>query len=168
MKIAAFCLCWLLILTAPGVMAQQANVPNQSWEALRILQAEMKLEIWRKTSPKKDSGKFVSLSDDELVIERKGKTETFGRDEVKFVWLVTGSSRLKKTLLGIIGGGIGFLVAIPIAIGIDSTSSECDGACLGEIVGILIAFIGLPIAGALIGVKAAGSGKRASLIYSAP
>jgi hypothetical protein len=147
-------------------MAQQANVPNQSWEALRILQAEMKLEIWRKTSPKKDSGKFVSLSDDELVIERKGKTERFGRDEVKFIWLVTGSSGWKKTLFGFIGGGIGFLVAIPFAVGI--ALSECGGNCTGEVVGALVVLIGLPTAGAFIGVKAAGGGKRASLIYSAP
>jgi hypothetical protein len=166
MKLTAFCLCWLLILTAPGVMAQQANAPNQSWEALRILQAEMKLEIVRKTSPKKDSGKFVSLSNDELVIERKGKIETFGRDEVKFVWLVTGSSGFKKVLFGFIGGGAGFLIALPIAAAL--ALSECGGSCTGEAVGAFVVLIGLPTALAWLGVKAAGSGKRASLVYSAP
>src|SRR5215475_8925440 len=30
MKIAALCLCWFLILTAPSVMAQQTTTPNQS------------------------------------------------------------------------------------------------------------------------------------------
>jgi hypothetical protein len=126
----------------------------------------MKLEILRKTSPKKDSVKFVSLSDDKLVIKRKGKTETFGRDEVQFVWLVTGSNGFKKALFGIIGGGAGLLIAFPIALGL--ALSECGGSCSGEMVGVFAILIGFPTAGALIGVKAAGSGKRTSLIYSAP
>ena len=39
MKIVAFCLCWVLILTAPSVMAQQTVTPNPSWDVLRQLQA---------------------------------------------------------------------------------------------------------------------------------
>jgi hypothetical protein len=53
MKITAFCLCRLLILTARGVMAQQTTtpnqssiVPNQSWALLRQLQAGEKSR-WR-------------------------------------------------------------------------------------------------------------------------
>lgn len=59
MKITAFCLCWLLILTAPGVMAQQPTTPNQSstvpnqsptapnqsWDLLGQLQAGEKREV---------------------------------------------------------------------------------------------------------------------------
>jgi len=70
MKIAAFCLCWALILTAPGVMAQQTTAPSQSWDVLRQLQGGEKLEVEKKTGKKKVSGKFVSLSDAELVIVR--------------------------------------------------------------------------------------------------
>ena len=103
MKITAFCLCWLLILTAPGVMAQQSTapdmtaqqsttpnqspiVPNQSWDPLRQLLAGDKLQVERKASKKKISGEFVGVSDTELVIERKGKNESLSRDEVKNVW----------------------------------------------------------------------------------
>jgi hypothetical protein len=96
MKSFAFCLCWILILTAPGMMTQQTAAPNQSWDLLRQLQAGEKLEVERKTGKKKVSGKFVSLSDTELVIERKRKNVSFMRDEVKNTWRVTPPSRWKK------------------------------------------------------------------------
>jgi hypothetical protein len=86
MKIIAFCLCWVLILTAPGVMAQQTTAPNQSWDALRQLLAGDKLQVERKAGKKKVSGEFVGVSETELVIERKGKNESLSRDEVKKVW----------------------------------------------------------------------------------
>ena len=84
MKITAFCLCWLLIFTAPGVMAQQPTTPNQSsiapkqsWDELRQLQSGEKLKVERKIGKKTVSGKFVSLSDTELLIERKRKNVSF-------------------------------------------------------------------------------------------
>src|SRR5262245_9285227 len=88
MKIVALCLCWALILTAPGVMAQQGAAPNQSWDVLRQLQGGEKLEVEKKTGKKKVSGRLVSLSDADLIIARKGKTESFSRDEVKNIWRV--------------------------------------------------------------------------------
>ena len=39
MKIAAFCLCWILIGATPCVMAQQTAALIQSWDALRQFQA---------------------------------------------------------------------------------------------------------------------------------
>ena len=102
MKITAFCLFWLSIFTAPVVMAQQHTTtnqssiaPNQSWDLLRQLQAGEKIEVERKTGKKKVSGKFVSLSDTELVIVRKGKNESFSRDEVKNIWRVKPPGTMK-------------------------------------------------------------------------
>ncbi|MGH9752518.1 MAG: hypothetical protein ACREA2_07010 [Blastocatellia bacterium] len=179
MKIAAFCLCWLLILTAPGVMAQQSatssvmarqtttpnqssTTPNQSWDALRQLQAEEKLEVERKVGKKKVSGKMVSLSDTELVIERKGKNLSFGRNEVKKVWRVVTPSRFDKAKAtiswGAIGGAIGVLAGFLILAG------SCHDGC-GE-----AEFIG-PVAGAtVIGGLIGYFGERGqrTLIYSAP
>jgi hypothetical protein len=86
MKIIAFCLFWILILTAPGMTAQQGAAPNQSWDALRQLLAGDKLQVERKAGKKKVSGEFVGVSETELVIERKGKNESLSRDEVKKVW----------------------------------------------------------------------------------
>src|SRR5262245_6878796 len=76
MRIVAFSLCWILILTAPVVVAQQTPTQNQSWDALRQLQAGEKLLVERKTD-KKFSGKLISLSDTELAIERS-RGWTFG------------------------------------------------------------------------------------------
>jgi hypothetical protein len=68
MKVAAFCLCWIVILTLPGVRAQLAGAPNQSWDVLRQFQGGEKLEVEKKTGKKKLSGRFVSLSDADLIV----------------------------------------------------------------------------------------------------
>jgi hypothetical protein len=165
MKITALCLCWVLILTAPGVVAQQTTVPNQSWDVLRQLQAGEKLRVERKTGKKKVSGKFISVSDTELVIERKRKNENFSRDEVKNIWRVAPPSRRKKAIFGAIGGFVGFFVGLPLGVGLGF--KECGGSCADEGTGIIAALIGLPVAGVLVGRALAGNGKR-TLIYSAP
>jgi len=160
MKIAANCLCWILILTAPGVMAQQTVAPNQSWDVLRQLQAGEKIEVERKTGKNKLSGKFVSMSDTELVIERKGKNESISRDEVKNIWRVKPPSRKKRAILTAIGGGAGVFVGLITAVGILYSEG-------GSEAGALAALIGIPVGCALAGYAMAGSGKR-TLIYSAP
>jgi hypothetical protein len=163
MKIVAKCLCWVLILTAPGVMAQQTTVPNQSWDALRQLQGGEKLEVQRKTGKKKISGRLVSLSDADLIIARKGRSESFSRDEVKNIWLVAPPGR-EKEALGSISLGAGILFGIVVAVGLGSR--QCDGGCAEEGIGIVAALVGIPAAGYL-GNWALRNGKR-TLIYSAP
>jgi hypothetical protein len=166
MKITAFCLCWLSILTAPSVMAQQPTTPNQSsiapnqsWDVLRQLQAGEKLRVERKTG-KKVTGKMVSLSDTELVIERKRKNISFGRDEVKNIWRVAPPSRKKQVIFTAIGGGAGVFVGFITALGIAFSEG-------GSEAGVYAALIGIPVGAALAGYAMAGSGKR-TLIYSAP
>jgi hypothetical protein len=163
MKIATFCLCWVLILTAPGVMAQQSAVPNQSWDVLRKFQAGEKLRVERKTSKKKISGRLVSLSDADLIIARKGRTENFSRDEVKNIWLVAPPGRGKEAL-GSILLGAGIIFGIVVAVGIGSR--ECDGGCAEEGTAVVAALIGIPAAG-FFADRALENGKR-TLIYSAP
>lgn len=159
MKIAAFCLCWLLILTAPGVMAQQGVAPHQSWDILRLLQAGEKLRVERKTG-KKVTGKMISLSDTELVIERKGKNVSFRRDEVKKVWRIVPPSRSDKMESARGWGGIGFILGMASALAIETS---CGGDCEAEWVG---AWVGITAGAALIGYFVV-RGQRA-LIYSAP
>ena len=160
MKITAYCLGCLLILTAPGVMAQQPAAPNQSWDLLRQLQAGEKLEVERKTGKNKLSGKFVSQSDTELVIERKRKNVSFGRDEVKNIWRVKPLSRKKRAIFTAIGGGAGYLLGLIPALGIALSEG-------GSEAGFYALLIGVPVGGALTGFAMAGGGKR-TLIYSAP
>jgi hypothetical protein len=164
MKIIAFCLCWVLILTTPGVMAQQTTTPNQSWDVLRQLQAGEKLEVERKTGKKKVSGRLVSLSDADLIIARKGRSETFSRDEVKNIWRFTPPDRAKRALGAIfLGAGIVFGLTVAAGIGL---SNECHGSCAGEGTAVVAALIGIPAAGFLAN-RALRKGNR-TLIYSAP
>jgi hypothetical protein len=160
MKISAFSLCWLLILTAPGVTAQQTAPPNQSWDVLRQSQAGEKLEVERKIGGKKVSGKFVSQSDTELVIERKRKNVSFGRDEVKNIWRVKPPSRKRRAIFTAIGGGAGAFLGIITAVVIAFSEG-------GSEAGAYAALFGIPAGGALAGYAMAGGGKR-TLIYSAP
>jgi hypothetical protein len=160
MKIIAFCLCWVLIGATPGVMAQQTVTPNQSWDVLRQLQAGEKIEVERKTVKKKLSGKFVSQSDTELVIERKGKNESISHDEVKNIWQVKPPSRKKRAIFTAIGGGAGVFAGLITALGIALSEG-------GSEAGALAALIGISVGGAWGGYAMTGSGMR-TLIYSAP
>jgi hypothetical protein len=160
MKIVAFCLCWVLIGATPGVMAQQTAAPNQSWDILRQLQAREKIDVERKTGKKKLLGKFVSQSDTELVIERKRKNASFGRDDVKNIWRVKPPSRKKRAIFTAIGGGAGYFLGLIPALGMAFDES-------GSAAGFYAALIGVPVGGALAGYFMAGRGKR-TLIYSAP
>src|SRR5262245_28048836 len=166
MKIATFCLCWPLVLTAPGVMAQQGATPNQSWDVLRQLQGGEKLEVEKKTGKKKPSGRFVNLSDTDLIIARKGKTESFSRDEVKNVWRVAPPGRAKQSI-GDMCRGAGITSGLIAAIGaVGLGLRECDGGCADEGVGIVAALAGISVAGFLAD-RALSKGARI-LIYSAP
>lgn len=164
MKIAAFCLCWLLILTAPGVMAQQTITPNQSWDALRQLQAREKLEVERKTGEKKVSGKFVSFSDTALIIERKRKNLSFSRDEVKNIYHVGPPSGKKRAIFTTIGGAVGFFLGFFAGLGIADSVTDDLGEAYAVLGGIVV---GGALGGALAGYAMARSGQR-TLIYSAP
>jgi hypothetical protein len=135
---------------------------NQSWDVLRQLQGGEKLEVERKTGKKKVSGRFVSLYDSELIIARKGKVESFSRDEVKNIWRVAPPGRAKQ-VIGYICIGAGFYFGIT-AVGIGF--QECAGSCVEEGFEMAAALIGIPIAGFLAD-RFLSKGKR-KLIYSAP
>lgn len=169
MKITAFCLCWLLILTAPGVMAQQTTTPNQSaiapkqsWGELRHMLVTGNLRVERKDG-KKFSGEIIKVTDTELEINRKGKLESFRRDEVKKVWLIVlPNNRTRFQDIGVISG---FLAGIMITL--ELGFKECGGDCGDEKAGIAAAFIALPIIGLFVGRVLSGKSKR-TLVYAAP
>ena len=179
MKITAFCLCWLLILTAPGVMAQQPTTPsqsstvpnqsptapNQSWELLRQLQAGEYIEVERKTGKKKVSGKFFSLSDTELVIERKRKNVSFSRDEVKRIWQVDPPSSTKRVLSTMSGGGTGFTFGFLLGL-LFVAGGDCGGDCGPGETGLVAATVAASAVGALVGYFRVKS--KRTLIYVAP
>jgi hypothetical protein len=167
MKITAFCLFWLSIFTAPGVMAQQvttpnqsSTVPNQSWDLLRQLQAGEKIEVERKTVKKRISGKFVSLSDTELLIERKGKNESFSRNEVKNIWRVKPPGQMKRAMFDVIGGGLGYLCGFITA---EAVNDEKYIVVVALATGAMM-YAGFGLFDYLISKK----GSKRILIYTAP
>jgi hypothetical protein len=162
MKITTFCVCWLLILTAPGVMAQQAGAPNQSWDVLRQMAVVGNLRVERKDG-KKFSGEIIRVTDTELEINRKGKLESFRRDEVKKVWLVVlPNNRTQFQTTGMIASILPTII-ITLKLG----SSKCGDDCGVEKAGVVAALVGIPIIGLLVGRALAGKSKR-TLIYVAP
>ena len=162
MKITAFCLCWLLILTAPGVMAQRTNAPSQSWDVLRQMAVTGDLRVERKDG-KKFSGEIIRVTNTELEINRKGKLESFRRDEVKKVWLVVlPSNRTQFQTTGMIASILPTLIII-LKLG----SSKCGDDCGLEGAGVVGAIVGIPLIGLLIGRALAGKSKR-TLVYSVP
>jgi hypothetical protein len=146
-------------------MAQQTTAQNQSWDALRQLLTGEKLKVERKAGKKKVSGKLVSVSDTELVIERKGKNVSFMRDEVKNIWRVAPPSRKKQVIFAAIGGGVGLFAGGIIGLGL--AFKQCQPNCGDEEAGAVAAVVGLSVGGVFAGRALAGSGKR-TLVYSAP
>jgi len=145
-------------------MAQQPAAPNQSWDVLKQTLTTGKVMIERKNG-KKVGGDFQTISDTELVIERKGRPETIQRSEVKTVWTVVPPSRARQTTFGALGLAGGLMGGVIIAVGLGF--KDCGGSCADEGTGIVAALIGLPVAGLFAGRLMAGNGKR-TLVYSAP
>jgi hypothetical protein len=121
-----------------------------------------KLKVERKAGKKKGSGKLVSVSDTELVIERKGKTVSFGRDEVKKVWLVVHRSNDRKILSIIQWGGAGFAVGLMTVLLI--SLDTCHDGCNED--GMYAGLVGATVVGGLIGYFTERD--RRTLIYTAP
>jgi hypothetical protein len=178
MKIATFCSCWLLILTAPGVMAQQSTAPavtakqtttqnqssiapSQSWDLLRQLQPGERLEVERKTGKEKFSGKFVSISDTEMVIKpgSRRKNESVGRDEVKNIWRVTPPGMKKRLIFAAIGAAVGTLSMFITYNALDVNSDD-SGAILAAPLWLIVP--------TLLSEYAISRKVKRRLIYSAP
>lgn len=163
-KTISLLLCWVLLLTSPGILAQQVQTPNQSWDDLRQTLTAGKLRVEKKDG-KKVSGQLKSILDAELVIEHKGKDLSIERQQVKSVWTLAPPSRAKRAAFSAMGFTGGLLGGAMIAVGLGF--KQCGGSCADEGTGIAAALIGLPIAGIFLGHKLAGDGKR-TLVYSAP
>jgi hypothetical protein len=163
-KTISLLLCWVLLLTSPGVLAQQVQSPNQSWDDLRQTLTAGKLRVEKKDG-KKVTGQLKSISDTEMVIEHKGKDLSLERQQVKTIWTLAPPSRAKRTIFSAMGFTGGLLGGAMIAVGLGF--KQCGGSCADEGTGIAAALIGLPIAGIFLGHKLAGDGKR-TLVYSAP
>jgi hypothetical protein len=162
MKITAICLCWIMILTTPGVMGQQTNTAEQSWDVLEQLHIGERIRLERKDG-KKYSGNLIRLENTELVMVHKNKAISFIRDDVRKVWRFIPPSRTKRIISSILTWAVVASLFVPIIL--FAAEVKCDGDCSEEnaaIIGSMVA-----TAGASVYTQIAWRGKHL-LIYTAP
>jgi hypothetical protein len=97
------CLVAIMLLVgtiAPTAFAQQAR---GDWTAVQSLPADENISVKLKTG-KRVRGEFLSASDNELTITRKGKSESFAKDAIAQIERLEGKLKGKYAL---IGAGVG-------------------------------------------------------------
>src|SRR5580765_6866705 len=115
------CLLAIMLLvgtTAPTAFAQQAR---GDWTAVQSLPADEDISVKLKTG-KKVRGEFLSATDNELTITRKGKSESFAKDTIAEIERL--ERKAEKGKYALIGAGIG--TAAGAGIGAAKASSASD------------------------------------------
>lgn len=159
MKLVAFLLSVLLGLAAPvQVVAMQQSSATQSWSALQALPAsqELLIETQNNTSVK---GRFVSVTDATLVIERRSAKTELQRAQIKRVFRLTGKTRGRSALKG---AGIGAAVGLSAGLIFYLPARDDNEVLAVPALTLIGAGVGAGF-GALI-----GKGQRRELIYAAP
>jgi hypothetical protein len=166
-KLAAVCLSLILSAQAHLVLAQSTQLSsNQAWDLVKETALGEKLEVKLKDG-RKVKGEKVLISDSELTLTlKKQQAVQFKRDDIRQVWRSMPPDPEKQSLYGAIGLGAGIVGGIAVAAAIGRSDGSCY-ACRGRGIGMVAAVVGVTTAGALIGRKLGGGGKR-MLIYQAP
>jgi hypothetical protein len=166
-KLAAVCLSLILPAQAQLALAQSAQLSsNQAWDLVKETMLGEKLEVKLKDG-RKVKGNKVLVSDSELTLTIKNQQAAqFKRDEIRQVWRSLPPDPDKRTIYGTVGLGVGLVGGIALAAAVSRSNDPCYD-CRGRGVGMVAAVVGMTTAGALIGRKLGGGGKR-MLIYQAP
>lgn len=145
----------LILLMASGFQTALAQTGAGSWEAVKAVYTETKLEV-RLTSGETLKGKMLDATDAVLVVSEDGRRVEVPRDQVRRVYVEGKRSVKKSALIGAaIGGGGGLGVGFGAFGNSDFTRAAIPAA------GIVGAGIGAGL-GALIGLR---SGAKSTLIY---
>jgi len=146
----------VLVTVGPTAFAQQAR---GDWTAVQSLPADADISVQLKTG-KKVRGDFLSATDNELTITRKGKGESFAKDAIAQIERL--ERKAEKGKYALIGAGIG--TAAGAGIGAAKASGTSDDGYVYTIVGVAMG-AGFGALGGFI----FGQGKRKHvLIYQAP
>jgi hypothetical protein len=166
-KLAAVCLSLILSAQAQLALAQSAQLSsNQAWDLVKETMLGEELEVKLKDG-RKVKGEKVLVSDSELTLALKNQPAAqFKRDEIRQVWRSLRPDPDKQKLYEAVGFGVGLVGGIAIAAAASRPNEPCYD-CRGRGVGLVAAVVGVTTAGALIGRKLGGGGKR-MLIYQAP
>lgn len=160
-KITALISCSLAITlvlgtAVPAAFAQQAR---GDWTAVQSLPADADISI-RLKSGKKVRGEFLNATDNELTITRKGKGESFAKDDIAEIERL--ERKAEKGKYALIGAGIG--TATGGGIGAAKASGASDDGGVYTVAGVALG-AGIGALGGLL----FGEGKRKHvLVYQAP
>ena len=146
----------VLVTVGPTAFAQQAR---GDWTAVQSLPADEDISIKLKTG-KRVRGDFLSATDNELTITRKGKGESFAKDTIAKIERL--ERKAEKGKYALIGTGIG--TAVGGGIGAAKASSASDDGYVYTIVGVAFG-AGF---GALGGFLFGQAKRKHVLIYEAP
>ena len=166
-KFAVFCISLVMMAQTPLALAQGDQLSSdQAWELVKQTTLGEKLELKLKDG-RKVKGEKVLVSDSELSLTLKNQQAAqFKRDEIRQVWRSLSPDPDKKRLYETVGIGAGLVGGIALAAAVSRTNDSCYD-CRGRGIGMVAAVVGVTTAGALIGRKLGGGGKR-MLIYQAP
>ncbi|MGZ8843179.1 MAG: hypothetical protein ACXW18_05920 [Pyrinomonadaceae bacterium] len=146
----------VLVTVGPTAFAQQAR---GDWTAVQALAADADISIHLKTG-KKVRGEFLSATDNELTITRKGKGESFAKDSIAQIERL--ERKAEKGKYAAIGAAIG--TGVGAGIGGAKASSTSDDGYVYTIVGVAFG-AGF---GALGGFLFGQAKRKHVLIYQAP
>lgn len=150
LAISSFVFIVCLIILAAGQASGQGTT---GWDGVLALRSSTRI-IVELDGAKPVTGRLVSASVDEVLLDVKGRQTEFKRDSISRIWFASRRSRTKRAFLGaLIGAGSGFLIGAAIVAA--DRSDPLIGAA-----GVLY---GIP-AGAVIGAATAGT-KKGPLIY---
>jgi hypothetical protein len=111
---------WILacVLALPCVASAQ-------WDKINKLQAGQKIQILEVNS-KKDSGTFLSVSDQTISLQGKSGQQTIQRQDVASVKLMENKHRLRNTAIGgALGAGLGAGIGAAAYRGCNPAQSFC-------------------------------------------
>jgi hypothetical protein len=146
----------VLVTVGPTAFAQQAR---GDWTAVQSLPADADISLKLKTG-KRVRGDFLSATDNELMITRKGKGESFAKDAIAEVERL--ERKAEKGKYAGIGAAIG--TGVGAGIGGAKASSASDDGYVYTVVGVAMG-AGFGALGGLLW----GQAKRKHIpIYQAP
>jgi len=130
---------WILacVLGLPSVASAQ-------WDNLNKLQAGQKIQVVEVNS-KKDSGTFLSVSDQTVSLRGKSGQQTIQRQDIARVTLMENKHRLRNAL---IGGAVGAGTGAGISAAAWEPRGFAGGRGTGAAFGAAVGFVG----GAIVGV----------------
>ena len=165
MKVAWFLSLLMFTQTALAYPQKSTVQPfYQDWDRVKRVAVDDELMLKLKDG-RKLKGRMASVTDSELQLSlKKQQPALIKRDDIQRVWHMRPSSKARKQMYAGIGGGIGFVTWVGVAL--SRMETQC-GKCTGENAALGAGLVAGLLGGALLGYKLGGRRQKA-LIYQSP